>query len=131
MFILNQTGVSKALQAIGVTPAKYKIYLPRKIIGKSLKKCIFGDKFWWFNSQLKGAINNFLCHQSKLFPTSVPGEPLEVSAKPFNSSTVVVHWKPPSDDKQNGVIRAYQIYIQPKNSVRVTFLQTVFGKMSL
>ena len=48
----------------------------------------------------------------------MPGEPLEVAAKPFNSSTVVVHWKPPSDDKQNGVIRAYQIYIQPKNSVR-------------
>ena len=45
---------------------------------------------------------------------------MEVAAKPFNSSTVVVHWKPPSDDKQNGVIRAYQIYIQPKNSVRQT-----------
>ena len=48
----------------------------------------------------------------------MPGEPREVQAKPFNSSTVVVNWKAPADDKQNGVIRAYQIYIQPKNTVR-------------
>ena len=54
----------------------------------------------------------------------MPGEPLEVAAKPFNSSTVVVYWKPPSDDKQNGVIRAYQIYIQPKNSVRYCYCYT-------
>ena len=47
----------------------------------------------------------------------MPGEPRDVTAKPFNSSTVIVEWKPPSDDKQNGVIRAYQIYIQPKNTV--------------
>ena len=51
-------------------------------------------------------------------PCPVPGEPRDVAAKPFNSSTVVVDWKPPADDKQNGVIRAYQIYIQPKNTVR-------------
>ena len=47
----------------------------------------------------------------------VPGEPRDVEAKPYNSSTVIVVWKPPSDDKKNGVIRAYQIYIQPKNTV--------------
>lgn len=52
----------------------------------------------------------------------VPGEPRDVEAKPYNSSTVIVVWKPPSDDKQNGVIRAYQIYIQPKNTVSNTKL---------
>ena len=53
----------------------------------------------------------------------MPGEPRDVTAKPFNSSTVIVEWKPPSDDKQNGVIRAYQIYIQPKNTVGKTEIQ--------
>lgn len=47
----------------------------------------------------------------------VPGEPQDVNANAFNSSTVLVQWRPPADDKQNGVIRAYQIYIQPKNTV--------------
>ena len=47
----------------------------------------------------------------------MPGEPRDVAAKPFNSSTVVVRWAAPADDKQNGVIRAYQIYIQPRNTV--------------
>ena len=51
-------------------------------------------------------------------PCPVPGEPRDVAAKPFNSSTVIVDWRAPADDKQNGVIRAYQIYIQPKNTVR-------------
>ena len=46
----------------------------------------------------------------------MPGEPRDVAAKPFNSSMVVVNWKPPTDDKQNGVIRAYQIYVQPRNT---------------
>ena len=54
----------------------------------------------------------------------MPGEPRDVAAKPFNSSTVVVHWKPPADDKQNGVIRAYQIYIQPRNTVSQSVSQS-------
>ena len=40
-----------------------------------------------------------------------------MKANAYNSSTVLVDWKAPADDKQNGVIRAYQIYIQPKNTV--------------
>ena len=62
-----------------------------------------------------GRILVFLPQLTSYFP--VPGEPREVGAKPFNSSTVVVNWRAPADDKQNGVIRAYQIYIQPKNAV--------------
>jgi len=46
----------------------------------------------------------------------VPGEPRDVSAKPFNSSSILVQWKPPVDEKKNGIIRAYQIYIQPKKT---------------
>ena len=44
-----------------------------------------------------------------------------MKANAFNSSTVLVDWKAPADDKQNGVIRAYQIYIQPKNTVSMNF----------
>jgi hypothetical protein len=36
---------------------------------------------------------------------------------PVNSSTILVSWQPPLDTKQNGIIRAYQIYIQPKKTV--------------
>ena len=49
--------------------------------------------------------------------TLVPGEPREVTALPVNSSTILVSWQPPLDTKQNGIIRAYQIYIQPKKTV--------------
>ena len=49
----------------------------------------------------------------------VPGEPRDVIAKPFNSSSILVEWKPPVDEKQNGIIRAYQIYIQPKKTVSI------------
>jgi hypothetical protein len=48
---------------------------------------------------------------------AVPGEPRDVTAVPVNSSTILVSWQPPLDTKQNGIIRAYQIYIQPKKTV--------------
>jgi receptor-type tyrosine-protein phosphatase F len=47
---------------------------------------------------------------------SVPGEPLNVNARPVNSSSVEVSWDPPADSDKNGVIRGYQIYVQPKNT---------------
>ncbi|XP_059098877.1 tyrosine-protein phosphatase Lar-like isoform X3 [Tigriopus californicus] len=46
----------------------------------------------------------------------VPGEPQNVAAQPLNSSSVEVTWDPPSDKDRNGVIRGYQIYVQPKNT---------------
>ncbi len=39
-------------------------------------------------------------------------------ATAVNSSSVEVIWEPPVDGKRNGVIRGYQIYVQPKNTVR-------------
>ena len=54
----------------------------------------------------------------------VPGEPRDVSAKPFNLSSILVEWKPPVDEKKNGIIRAYQIYIQPKKTVSTKFIQS-------
>jgi len=50
-------------------------------------------------------------------PSSVPGEPKDVRASPVNSSSVLVTWQPPADEDRNGVIRGYQIYVQPKNTV--------------
>ena len=50
-----------------------------------------------------------------LLPIAVPGEPRNVYAQPVNSSTVEVSWDPPDDANKNGVIRGYQIYVQPKN----------------
>lgn len=35
----------------------------------------------------------------------------------INSSTVGVTWDPPVDKDQNGIIRGYQIHVQPKNVV--------------
>lgn len=49
---------------------------------------------------------------------TVPGEPQNVQARPVNSSAVEVSWDPPVDKDQNGVIRGYQIHVQPKNMVR-------------
>ena len=46
----------------------------------------------------------------------VPGEPLNVQALAVNSSAVEVTWDPPADGDRNGVIRGYQIYVQPKNT---------------
>ena len=54
---------------------------------------------------------------------TVPGEPQNVRARPVNSSSVEVSWDPPVDNDKNGVIRGYQIFVQPKN-VRVI---RVFG----
>ena len=48
-------------------------------------------------------------------PATVPGEPQNVVAVPVNSSSVEVSWSPPVDKDKNGVIRGYQIYVQPKN----------------
>ena len=48
---------------------------------------------------------------------SVPGEPQNVNARPINSSTIEVSWDPPIDKDKNGVIRGYQIHVQPKNMV--------------
>ena len=45
----------------------------------------------------------------------VPGEPRNVDVRKINSSTLEVSWDPPADDNKNGVIRGYQIYVQPKN----------------
>ncbi len=47
----------------------------------------------------------------------VPGEPTNVQGKVVNSSTVEVTWDPPVDKDQNGIIRGYQIHVQPKNVV--------------
>ena len=33
----------------------------------------------------------------------------------MNSSSVEVTWDPPVDNDKNGVIRGYQIFVQPKN----------------
>ena len=49
---------------------------------------------------------------------SVPGEPRDVLVRPVNSSTILVEWKPPLDTQRNGIIRAFQIYVQPKKTVR-------------
>ena len=38
-------------------------------------------------------------------------------ASAINSSSVEVVWDPPADRDRNGVIRGYQIYVQPKNPV--------------
>nr|XP_040571796.1 tyrosine-protein phosphatase Lar-like isoform X3 [Lepeophtheirus salmonis] len=46
----------------------------------------------------------------------IPGEPLNIRALAINSSSVQVHWDPPTDDDKNGVIRGYQIYVKPKSS---------------
>ena len=35
----------------------------------------------------------------------------------MNSSSVEVTWDPPEDDDKNGVIRGYQIFVQPKNVI--------------
>jgi len=48
---------------------------------------------------------------------AVPGEPTNLQAKVINSSTVQVSWDPPVDKDQNGIIRGYQIHVQPKNVV--------------
>ena len=49
----------------------------------------------------------------------VPGEPQNVNALPINSSSIEVSWDPPIDKDKNGVIRGYQIHVQPKNMVRL------------
>ena len=51
------------------------------------------------------------------FFVKVPGEPQNVHASAINSSSVEVVWDPPADRDRNGVIRGYQIYVQPKNPV--------------
>ena len=45
----------------------------------------------------------------------VPGEPQNVQARAINSSSVEVTWSPPVENDKNGVIRGYQIFVQPKN----------------
>ena len=52
-----------------------------------------------------------------LFQFLVPGEPTNLKARIVNSSTVEVSWDPPVDKDQNGIIRGYQIHVQPKNVV--------------
>ena len=42
-----------------------------------------------------------------------------MNARPVNSSTIEVSWDPPIDKDKNGVIRGYQIHVQPKNMVCV------------
>jgi hypothetical protein len=44
-----------------------------------------------------------------------------VNARPINSSTIEVSWDPPVDKDKNGVIRGYQIHVQPKNMVSCLF----------
>ena len=52
----------------------------------------------------------------------VPGEPRNVRARSINSSSVEVSWNPPVDDDKNGVIRGYQIFVQPKNVINLKIL---------
>ena len=67
----------------------------------------------------------------------VPGEPREVRARPVNSSTILVDWLAPLQTNTNGIIRAYQIYVQPKKSVSTlslslsSFLTLSFFSLSL
>ena len=56
----------------------------------------------------------------------VPGEPTNLKARVINSSTVEVSWDPPVDKDQNGIIRGYQIHVQPKNVVS-SFIYLVLG----
>ncbi len=49
----------------------------------------------------------------------MPGEPQNVRASAVNSSSVRVDWDPPAEDDRNGVIRGYQIFVEPKNTVSV------------
>jgi hypothetical protein len=65
------------------------------------------DVFFLTSSKLDGLI-------------SVPGEPQNVNARPINSSTIEVSWDPPVDKDKNGVIRGYQIHVQPKNMVSIS-----------
>jgi hypothetical protein len=57
----------------------------------------------------------------------VPGEPQNVNARPINSSSIEVSWDPPIDKDKNGVIRGYQIHVQPKNMVRFCIVKTLIG----
>lgn len=41
--------------------------------------------------------------------------PLDVDAKPLNSTTVHVRWRPPANRDRNGLIRGYQVHIQEMN----------------
>ena len=43
-----------------------------------------------------------------------------MNARPINSSSIEVSWDPPIDKDKNGVIRGYQIHVQPKNMVRLS-----------
>ncbi len=58
----------------------------------------------------------------------MPGEPQNVRASAVNSSSVRVDWDPPAEDDRNGVIRGYQIFVEPKNTVSVCY-SFVCGKL--
>ena len=62
-----------------------------------------------------------VCLKFKFF--AVPGEPTNLQARVINSSTVQVSWDPPVDKDQNGIIRGYQIHVQPKNVVSMNIMK--------
>ena len=41
--------------------------------------------------------------------------PLDVVAKPLNSTTIHVRWRPPANRDKNGLIRGYQVHVQEMN----------------
>ena len=59
----------------------------------------------------------------------VPGEPTNLKARVINSSTVEVSWDPPVDKDQNGIIRGYQIHVQPKNVVSFFNIHRTVGAL--
>ena len=63
-----------------------------------------------------------VCLKFKFF--AVPGEPTNLQARVINSSTVQVSWDPPVDKDQNGIIRGYQIHVQPKNVVSMNMMKS-------
>jgi netrin-G3 ligand len=57
----------------------------------------------------------------------LPGEPTNLQAKVINSSIVGVTWDPPVDKAQNGIIRGYQIHVQPKNVESAYYVPLTFN----
>ena len=46
---------------------------------------------------------------------AVPGPPRRLRVEASNSTAIVVEWRPPSDNHQNGIIRGYQIHFVKVN----------------
>ena len=111
---------SKYMRVINYVFKVYKVFVVifeemKKIVGKIyfvLERFLFNKPEFLINFVLP-LIMNWANWPFAL----VPGEPVNVMAIPINSSSVEVTWDPPDDSHKNGVIRGYQIYVQPKNMV--------------